>query len=65
VDDLLGVIEARVSRGQTGARWQREMLERLLVGETSRDDALSRMLNRYLSASEGGKAVHEWDVDPG
>jgi gamma-glutamyl:cysteine ligase YbdK (ATP-grasp superfamily) len=61
-EELLGVIEARVRRGRTGARWQREVLAGLESGGMAREAALAGMLERYLAASEAGAPVHGWEV---
>jgi len=56
---LLGVIEARVSTGQTGAAWQRRTVAELepTIGT---EQALGRMLERYLELSSTGEPVHTW-----
>jgi hypothetical protein len=59
VDRLLGVIEARVRTGQTGAVWQRRMLARL-EGDVPRARALELLLERYRTLSESGDPVHTW-----
>ena len=58
-DRLLGVIGARVASGQTGAAWQRAALAAAEPGQ-SRDEALTVMLGRYLSAAAAGQPVHTW-----
>jgi len=58
-DRLLGVIGARVASGQTGAAWQRAALAAAEPGR-SRDQALTVMLGRYLSAAAAGQPVHTW-----
>jgi gamma-glutamyl:cysteine ligase YbdK (ATP-grasp superfamily) len=56
---LLDVIEARLARRISGARWQRRALAAL---ETVRgaDEAILAMLARYLEHSRDGSPVHEW-----
>ena len=73
-DRLLGVIGDRVAAGQTGAVWQRRTLAALEGGsgglrpsppEGSGDDreqALERLLERYLELQAGGEPVHTWPV---
>jgi gamma-glutamyl:cysteine ligase YbdK (ATP-grasp superfamily) len=60
-DDLLGVIESRVVRGQTGARWQRAALAAFET-HLGREEALRAMLERYLVHVESGEPVHTWLV---
>ncbi|ATB31286.1 glutamate--cysteine ligase [Melittangium boletus] len=59
---LLGVIQARLRAGCTGARWQRKMLARL-EAHMPRADALGALLERYLSLAASGRPVHEWPWD--
>lgn len=61
IDDLLGVIAARVERRITGASWQRSMLKRL--GGIS-PESCERMLGRYATLSAEGRPLHEWPEDP-
>ncbi|MGE6756382.1 glutamate--cysteine ligase [Corallococcus interemptor] len=61
-DGLLDAISQRVALKQTGARWQRAVLERL-EAHMPRQDALAAMLERYLELSEEGLPVHTWPVD--
>jgi hypothetical protein len=61
-DGLLDIIAQRVALKQTGARWQRAVLERL-EAHMPRQDALAAMLERYLELSEEGLPVHTWPVD--
>ena len=63
-DRLLAVIEARVARGQTGARWQRAALAALET-HLGREEALRAMLERYLVHVESGDPVHTWPVPSG
>jgi gamma-glutamyl:cysteine ligase YbdK (ATP-grasp superfamily) len=60
-DRLLNVIERRLARRSSGARWQRQALARLERG-SSRDEAILAMLARYMEHSEGGLPVHEWPL---
>ena len=62
VDSLLSIIEARVEAGCTGARWQRKMLARL-EEHMPRQDALSALLERYMTHAASGRPVHEWTWD--
>jgi hypothetical protein len=60
-DELLGLIEARVAHGQTGARWQRAALA-ALEAHLGREEALRAMLDLYLMHVESGEPVHTWPV---
>ncbi len=56
IDRYLGVIEARVASGQTGAEWQRAAAARC-----NRD--MASLLLAYRERQERGRPVHEWDLD--
>ncbi len=58
---LLGVIRNRAAARMTGARWQRRTLA-AFEAQMSREDALSRMLHRYIDLADEGRPVHEWPV---
>ena len=62
-DQLLGVIAARVSSGQTGATWQRRVLA-ALEPRLGREPALAVMLERYLELSATDQPVHTWPTNP-
>lgn len=55
IEHYLGVVEARVRSGQTGAVWQLRRLARL-------DGDLERMMDDYLENQRAGAPVHEWTV---
>jgi hypothetical protein len=59
----LGILEARIASGQTGARWQRRALAEL-EQDLSRGEALGVLVTRYRRESETGRPVHEWKVAP-
>jgi gamma-glutamyl:cysteine ligase YbdK (ATP-grasp superfamily) len=61
-DAMLGIIEARVAAGRTGARWQRQVLARL-EERMPKPDALTALLERYREHAESGAPVHEWPLD--
>ena len=61
ISRLLGLIRDRAAARMTGARWQRQTLAAYEVN-LSREDALSRMLHRYIELSDEGRPVHEWPV---
>jgi gamma-glutamyl:cysteine ligase YbdK (ATP-grasp superfamily) len=61
-DAFLTVIEERVAARQTGATWQRRVLENLEAHDERRH-ALAAMLERYLVHSEAGDPVHTWPID--
>ena len=60
--ELVGVVEARIRSGQTGARWQRRRLA-TLERDTSRPRALARLLDEYVQRSEAGQPVHTWPLE--
>ncbi len=61
-DPLLEVISARARNGQSGAVWQRSMLELLEPGRPG-DAALTQMVQRYVLLSTEGAPVHTWPVE--
>jgi len=60
IERYLGVVEARVRSGQTGAEWQLAHL-RKQVGVAS-DAAMAAMLADYLENQRSGAPVHEWSI---
>jgi len=54
-EHYLGVVEARVRSGQTGATWQLQRLER------ARGD-VHRMMADYLDNQRSGSPVHQWNL---
>jgi gamma-glutamyl:cysteine ligase YbdK (ATP-grasp superfamily) len=61
-DAMLAIIENRVAAQRTGARWQRQVLARL-EERMSRADALSALLERYLTHAASNTPAHEWPLD--
>ena len=61
-DRYLGVIEARVRCGRTGAVWQTEMVRHLEERGLERIAALHEMTRRYVEHAHTGSPVHEWPV---
>jgi len=61
IDTFLGIIEARLKTGQTGARWQLKMLEKL-ERHQSRKQALKQLLQHYLANCASGQPVHLWSI---
>jgi len=61
-DKLLGVVAERLETCQTGAHWQRCVLERL-ERDRPREAALAAMLDRYLENAASGEPVHRWPLD--
>lgn len=55
IEHYLGVVEARVRSGQTGAAWQLQRLAR--VGGD-----MHRMMDDYLENQRAGAPVHEWKL---
>jgi hypothetical protein len=58
-DAQLEIIERRCAACATGAVWQRRALA-AAEARTNREEALARMLDRYLGLSGSGAPVHEW-----
>lgn len=61
-DHYLGVIDARVRGGRTGAAWQVETVRRLQEHGLDRVAALHEMTRRYVEHAHTGTPVHEWPV---
>ncbi len=61
-DRYLGVIEARVRCGRTGAAWQTEAVRYLEEHGMERITALREMTRRYAEHAHTGAPVHEWPV---
>ncbi|MGX9789729.1 hypothetical protein [Mycobacterium sp. MMS18-G62] len=61
-DRYLGVIEARVRCGRTGAAWQTEVVRHLEERGLERIAALHEMTRRYVEHAQTGAPVHEWPV---
>lgn len=61
-DRYLGVIEARVRCGRTGAAWQTEVVRYLEDHGMERIAALHEMTRRYAENAHTGTPVHEWPV---
>jgi hypothetical protein len=55
IEHYLGVVEARVRSGQTGAAWQLQRLAQ--VGGD-----VHRMMDDYLDNQRAGSPVHEWSL---
>ncbi len=53
IEHYLGVVEARVRSGRTGAAWQLQRLARV-------DGDTHRMMDDYLDNQRAGAPVHEW-----
>jgi hypothetical protein len=61
-DRYLGVIEARVRCGRTGALWQTQTVRYLEEHGMRRSAALGEMTRRYVEHSHTGAPVHTWPV---
>jgi hypothetical protein len=61
---FLGVFEARVRSGQTGAVWQRAALASLQTEGHRGYAALSKLLDRYIAGFDSLRPVHAWTLDP-
>jgi hypothetical protein len=62
IDRYLSVIEQRCATRQSGAAWQLDAVARLENRGHDRDEALRRMLDSYLSASQANEPVHTWPL---
>ena len=56
IDTWLGLIAARLARGQTGADWQRAWVRR------HPDQDMTGLLQAYLDQQHSGRPVHEWTL---
>jgi gamma-glutamyl:cysteine ligase YbdK (ATP-grasp superfamily) len=63
-DRLLGIIEQRCLTGQTGAAWQIDTVATLTRRGANRQQALSRMTERYIEHMHTNEPVHTWPVSP-
>jgi gamma-glutamyl:cysteine ligase YbdK (ATP-grasp superfamily) len=63
-DRLLGIIEQRCLTGQTGAAWQINTVAALTRRGVGRQQALSRMTERYIEHMHTNEPVHAWPVSP-
>jgi CBS domain-containing protein len=59
IDRYLGVIEARVTRGRTGARWMLDSLESMGADGT-RTERLGALTGAIAMRQQEGRPVHEW-----
>lgn len=56
---LLDIIRQRAAMKLTGAKWQRRALAHY-ERDMSRQEALAKVLDKYMALSEEGRPVHEW-----
>jgi hypothetical protein len=56
----LGIFEARVRSGVTGAVWQRQSLAALRANGWTPAEALREMLERYIHRAATNRPVHTW-----
>ncbi|MET0339771.1 MAG: hypothetical protein ABW252_02170 [Polyangiales bacterium] len=63
IEQFLGVFEARVRSGQTGAAWQRATLRRLRARGVEGEAAMSALLARYVAGFASDRPVHTWPLD--
>jgi len=59
IKQYLGLIEDRLLSGITGARWQRQVLQRMTKKKNS-PEAFVDLLWRYYGEYKSGRAVSEW-----
>lgn len=62
-DYFLGVLEARVRSGQTGAVWQRKVLAKLEKQGVEPQDALRQLLEHYVMGVRSQRPVHAWPIE--
>lgn len=62
-DRLLDVVAGRVAARQTGAVWQRALLDSFESKRLERERALAEMLERYLELSDSDRPVHTWPTE--
>lgn len=56
IDNYLGIVEARVASGQTGAQWQRGFVRR-------HGHDMQALTAAYLQGQRSGLPVHEWSLN--
>ena len=61
-DRYLGIIEERCKAEMNGAAWQVRCVDRLQDRGANRDEALRRMLHRYVDNMHEGEPVHRWSL---
>ncbi|WP_019285807.1 MULTISPECIES: hypothetical protein [Arsenicicoccus] len=61
-DRYLGIIEERCKAEMNGAAWQVRCVDRLQDRGANRDEALRRMLHRYVDNMHEGEPVHTWSL---
>lgn len=61
IDRYLGIIEARVLSGKSGAGWMLDSF-RHIRSSSSRDEALSAITAALVENQREGKPVHEWKL---
>ncbi len=61
IDRYLGVVEKRVQRRRTGARWQLESLENM-GGKGSQHECLRALTANMLDQQETGKPICDWEL---
>lgn len=61
IEKYLGVIEGRARNLQTGAKWLIRTYTDLL-GQTSKDEALTTLVSCLIDYQKSGTPVHEWET---
>ncbi|QKK02700.1 MAG: CBS domain-containing protein [Pseudomonadota bacterium] len=61
IDRYLGVIEKRVERRRTGARWQLETLDNM-KGQGNEHERLRALTSAMIDNAESGKAIADWEL---
>ncbi len=62
VSRLFDVLRGRLACRMSGARWQRDIVQKLRKN-ASVNDAYTAMLERYMANSDSGLPLHEWSVE--
>ncbi len=58
----LDVMRNRLQTEQTGARWQRQVFDKLLAQGLSPQAAGCQLVNAYYERQQQGRPVHEWSL---
>lgn len=61
IERYLGIIEQRVAKRRTGARWQQESLAAMGT-QGSLDERLRSMTSAMVRQQQEGKPIHEWEL---
>ncbi|WP_432557791.1 glutamate--cysteine ligase [Granulicoccus sp. GXG6511] len=62
IDRYLTIIEQRCLLGRNGASWQIDTVTRFEQAGMAREEALQRMLTRYVEGMHSNEPVHTWSL---